>query len=310
MSFQQSPGGEQPQQPPGGPYGPPPGPYGAPPPPGQPYGGPYGPPGPPYAAQQPGAHPYGAPPPPGQWGHGPGYGGPPPPGQPRRKAAIIVGAVVGVLAVGTVAVLGATGAFSSDDDKDPVAKPTSSSRTSGPPTTRPTTPAPAPPEPPTTRPPSTTSAPKRTVDTPDRAGGLNRMDDDAYPAQKSLRDGARPGSKVAAYGAPGASSPSAVVMVMATPAPRQSPMTTMDQIIAGMREGADEKSGDLGTVREMGAGSMGGVLRCTTLKFGGKALPTCVWADADTVGVVYGMNDKTLDETAAQTLRLRPDLEK
>ncbi|MFI1382358.1 hypothetical protein [Embleya sp. NPDC020886] len=307
MSFQHPAGGEQPP-PGGGPYGPPPG-YGAPPPPGQSYGGPYG---PPPGAHQPGAHPYGyGAPPPGQpmYGPPPGYGPPLPPERRGPKVALIVTAVVGVLAVGTVAVLGATGAFSSDD-KDSVAEPTSSVSapvTGGPttPTTRPTSAPPAPP-----RPTSTASTAKRRVDTPARAGGLDRMGDDVYPLQTSIRRQAVAGSKVAAYGPAGATTPTALVMVMANPSPLLSPTTVMDQIIEGMQDGAQEKSADMGNVREMTPGALGGVVRCTSIRSGGKALPTCVWADADTVGVVYAINETSLDAASALTLRVRPDLEK
>lgn len=308
VSFQQPAGGEQPP-PGGGPYGPPPGSYGAQPygqPQGQPYGGPYG---PPPGALQPGAHPHGVPQPPGQPMYGPpGYGIPQPPGRRGPKVGVIVAAVVGVVAVGTVAVLGATGAFSSDD-KDPVAKPTSSVSASDRPTTSPTSRVPGPPELPT-RPPATSSTTKRTVDTPARAGGLDRMGDDAYPLQTSIRRQAVPGSKVAAYGAAGDATPTALVMVMANPSPFSSPTTVMDQLIEGMQEGAQEKSSDLGGVREMDPGAMGGVLRCTEIRSGGKALPTCVWVDQDTVGVVYGISENSLDSAAALALRLRPDLEK
>ncbi|MFI6585904.1 hypothetical protein [Embleya sp. NPDC050493] len=303
MSFQQPAGGEQPPPPGGGPYGPPPGSYGAQPP-GQSYGGPYG---PPPGAHQPGAHPYAAPPPPGQPMYGPpGYGIPQPPPRRGPKVGLIVGAVVAVLAVGTVAVLGATGAFSSDD-KDSVAEPTSSASASV--TGRPTSAPPAPPEPPV-RPTGTPSTAKRTVDTPARAGGLDRMGDDAYPLQTTIRRQAVAGSKVAAYGPAGAATPTALVMVMANPSPLLSPTTVMDQIIEGMQDGAQEKSADVGNVREMSPGALGGVLRCTSIQSGGKALPTCVWADSDTVGVVYAINETSLDAASTLTLRVRPDLEK
>ncbi|MYS86328.1 hypothetical protein [Embleya scabrispora] len=302
MSFQQPAGGEQPPPPGGGPYGPPPGSYGAQPH-GQSYGGPYPPPG----AHQPGAHPYGAPPPFGQPMYGPpGYGIPQPPQRRGPKVGVIVAAVVGVLAVGTVAVLGATGAFSSDD-KSSVAEPTSSASASV--TGRPTSAPPAPPEPPT-RPTSTPSTAKRGVDTPARAGGLDRMGDDAYPLQTTIRRQAVAGSKVAAYGPAGAGTPTALVMVMANPSPQLSPALVMDQIIAGMQDGAQEKSADVGNVRQMDPGTLGGVLRCTSIRSGGKALPTCVWADPDTVGVVYAINETSLDAASALTLRVRPDLEK
>ncbi|MGC0415633.1 hypothetical protein [Embleya sp. AB8] len=308
MSFQHPAGGEQPPPNGAGPYGPPPGSYGAPPP--QPYGQPQppgGPYGPPPGAQQP----YGAPPPPGQWAYGPpGYGAPQPPPRRGPRVGTIVGAVVGVLAVGTVAVLGATGAFSSDDGKHAAAKPTTSLPVTNQPTPPPTSAAPAPPVLPT-RPPTTSAAPKRTVDTPARVAGMDKLTDDDYPPQVTARKTSVPGSKVAAYAAPGDRTPSVVVMLMANMSPQLSQAKVMDGFLGGMREGADKQSSaEVGSVREVDAGPLGGLMRCTTITSNGRSLPTCLWVDSDVVGVVYGLNTTTLDGAAALTLKVRPELEK
>ncbi|MET7300531.1 hypothetical protein [Embleya sp. NPDC005575] len=141
-------------------------------------------------------------------------------------------------------------------------------------------------------------------------GGLDRMGDDAYPLQTTIRRQAVAGSKVAAYGPAGAGTPTALVMVMDNPSPQLPPTLVMDQLIAGMQDGAQETSADVGNVRQVDPGALGGVLRCTSIRSSGRALPTCVWADSDTVGVVYAINETSLDAASALTLRVRPDLEK
>ncbi|WP_331766715.1 hypothetical protein [Embleya sp. NBC_00896] len=298
MSFQPPPGPDQPSPYGNNPVPPPPPSYGA-----QPYGQP------PY-----GSRPYEAPGQ-GQWAYGSpqGYGGPPPPGR-RPRTGLIAAAVVGTLAVVGVVVLAATGVLFSDDDKDTTAGPTTSASASATASRGPTSPpestAAAPPVPPS-RPAPESSGPRRTIDTPDRVGGLERLSDDVYAPQVSIREKAARGAKVAAYGKPGEKSATVLVMVMANPTPWMEPTRVMDQFIGGMQDGAEgSSSADMGAVREMDAGALGGVMRCTAISTAGKSLPTCVWIDRDSLGIVYGITQKDLDGTAALTLRVRPDLEK
>jgi len=204
------------------------------------------------------------------------------------------------VAVITVVVLAATGVLFPADDKDPEARPTGSATSTA---TRAAPPAP----------PSGTAtaspSPERTVATPAQAGGLDRLTDAEYPQIAQIRQKAATGSKVAAYGESGARRPVAVVMLMNNPG--EAPATVLAQMMIGMREGAEATSGpDLGADRVLDAGPLGGLMRCVPMTSADRVLPTCVWADRDTVGVVYAIDETTLDSAATLTRKLRPDLER
>jgi len=211
------------------------------------------------------------------------------------------------VAVVTVLVLALTGVLFPDDDKDPEASPT------GPATSASTPAAPLAPPALPSRPAATSPPAERTVDTPARAGGLDRLTDGEYPQITQIRQKAATGSKVAAYGrseGSGAPTPIAVVMLMTNPGD-QAPATVLEQMMIGMREKATETSApDLGLDRESDAGPLGGLMRCVSMTSADKVLPTCVWADRDTVGVVYALDETTLEGAATLTRRLRPDLER
>jgi hypothetical protein len=152
------------------------------------------------------------------------------------------------------------------------------------------------------------SAPHTTLTVPDTVAGLRRdTNADAAQTAEYLRDAIAANASLG--GAVGAvytdpSSQDRSVLFFGGTGSIDSPGTRLDAAFTLL----DDQSGSVSGIREVAAGSLGGVLKCGTSNGDGAPIAVCGWADDGSLAVAL-FPGRSLDQAAELMRQLRSAME-